>query len=136
MASRTCCCFFTSNSYLPPSTLSTSCLSPVSSLSPVVFSGGLTSRRGSSVVTRAVPGPNTYIFAFVFPLSLLVATVFTTIRISDKLDEDFLRELAVNKAILEASEDDDEVDGTSIMKEPERPRTRNRPKREAEVSSK
>lgn len=47
-----------------------------------------------------------------------------------------LNQLAVNKAILEASEDDDEVDGTSIMKEPERPRTRNRPKREAEVSSK
>ncbi|KAL8125811.1 hypothetical protein AgCh_013193 [Apium graveolens] len=88
MASNTCC-FVSSNIFLPPSSLTTTCSS---SLSPVVFSGGLKSRRGSWVVTRAVPGPNTYIFAFVFPLSLLVATIFTTLRISDKLDEDFLQE--------------------------------------------
>ncbi|KAK1392551.1 High chlorophyll fluorescence 153 [Heracleum sosnowskyi] len=116
MASHTCC-FFSSNTYLRPSSLTTTCLSPTTSLSPVVFSGGLKSRRGWSVVTRAVPGPNTYIFAFVFPLSLLVATVFTTLRISDKLDEDFLQELAINQAILEASEDDED-DGTSTQ-EPE-----------------
>lgn len=89
MASNTRC-FFSSNIFIPPSSLTTTCFP---SLSPVVFSGGLKSRRGSWVVTRAVPGPNTYIFAFVFPLSLLVATIFTTLRISDKLDEDFLQEV-------------------------------------------
>lgn len=89
MASNTCC-FLSSNIFIRPSSISTTCFS---SLSPVVFSGGLKSRRGSWAVTRAVPGPNTYIFAFVFPLSLLVATIFTTLRISDKLDEDFLQEV-------------------------------------------
>lgn len=89
MASHTRCYLFTSNTFLPPTSLTTSYSSPV------VFSGGLKSRRGSSVVTKAVPGPNTYIFAFVFPLSLLVATIFTTLRISDKLDEDFLQEVCI-----------------------------------------
>lgn len=82
-----------SNTFLRPCSLTICCFSRTSSLSPVVFSGGLKSRRRASVVTGAVPGPNTYIFAFVFPLSLLVATIFTTMRISDKLDEDFLQEV-------------------------------------------
>lgn len=85
------------------------------------------------MVLRAVPGPNTYLFAFLFPISLLAATIFTSIRIADKLDDDFLQELAVNLAILEGSEDDEDDDPS--INESARPRTRNRPKREAEVSS-
>ena len=49
--------------------------------------------RGLSMVTRAGPGTNTYIFAFVLPLSLLAITVFTSIRIADKLDREFLEEV-------------------------------------------
>ncbi|CAL5321957.1 unnamed protein product [Camellia sinensis] len=44
------------------------------------------------MVTGVGPGIGTYIFAFVLPLSLLVVTVFTTSRIADKLDRDFLQE--------------------------------------------
>ncbi|KAH6813859.1 high chlorophyll fluorescence 153 [Perilla frutescens var. frutescens] len=49
-------------------------------------------RRGISVVTRAGPSTTTYIFAFVFPLTLLAVTFFTSIRIADKLDQKFLEE--------------------------------------------
>ncbi|GFY90498.1 hypothetical protein Acr_07g0006950 [Actinidia rufa] len=91
--------------------------------------------RGSSVVTRAGPGTNTYIFAFVLPLSLLAITVFTSIRIADKLDREFLEEVAVNQAIMEAEEEDGDA-GMSLEEKPSLPRTRNRPKREAETSSK
>ncbi|KAI3448821.1 hypothetical protein Pfo_005486 [Paulownia fortunei] len=94
-----------------------------------------TSRRGISVATRAGPSSTSYIFAFVFPLSLLAITIFTSVRIADKLDEKFLEELAVNEAILEAEENDDEV-SISSKKEPTLPiRSRNRPKREVEPSS-
>ncbi|KAL8542180.1 hypothetical protein ACS0TY_003151 [Phlomoides rotata] len=93
-----------------------------------------TSRRGISVVTRAAPTATSYIFAFVFPLSLLAITIFTSVRIADKLDQKFLEELAVNEAILEAEENDDEV-SISSGEEPTPVRTRNRPKREVEPSS-
>ncbi|KAL6989717.1 hypothetical protein U1Q18_015468 [Sarracenia purpurea var. burkii] len=89
---------------------------------------------GLSVVTRAGPGTSTYIFAFVLPLSLLAITVFTSIRIADKLDRDFLEEMAINQAIMEAEQEDGDVDMSSEEK-PSLPRTRNRPKREAETSS-
>lgn len=49
--------------------------------------------RGLSLVTRGAPGTSTYIFAFFLPLSLLAITVFTSIRIADKLDRDFLEEV-------------------------------------------
>ncbi|KAK2979203.1 hypothetical protein RJ640_027497 [Escallonia rubra] len=104
----------------------------------VFFPGelGLRKTRGSSVSTRAVPGPSTFVFAFVFPLSLLAATIFTASRIADKLDSEYLEELAINQAILEADEDGDDDAGISLKEEPPLPRTRNRPKREAEPSSK
>lgn len=54
---------------------------------------GKTTRRGISVVTRAAPTATTYIFAFVFPLSLLAITIFTSVRIADKLDQKFLEEV-------------------------------------------
>ncbi|KAJ7949279.1 high chlorophyll fluorescence [Quillaja saponaria] len=100
------------------------------------FTGGNTFRRkvrGLTVVTRAGPNRNSYIFAFALPLSLLAITIFTSIRIADKLDSDFLEEIAINEAIREAEEDSDD-DGDiniSLQEEPAISRTRNRPKREA-----
>ncbi|KAF9596885.1 hypothetical protein IFM89_013933 [Coptis chinensis] len=102
--------------------------------------------RGFVVVTRAGPPSNTsLIFAFVFPLTLLLATIFTSIRIADKLDEDYLEELAINQAIMEGEEEEDGDSSTTLTDEkpavptwaqgkPKNvPRIRNRPKREAEV---
>ncbi|KAK6121569.1 hypothetical protein DH2020_044689 [Rehmannia glutinosa] len=94
-----------------------------------------TSRRGISVVTRAGPSSTSYIFAFVFPLSLLAVTILTSIRIADKLDQKFLEELAINEAILEAEENVDDEVSISSEKEPTPIRSRNRPKREVEPSS-
>ncbi|CAI9769462.1 unnamed protein product [Fraxinus pennsylvanica] len=91
------------------------------------------SRRRISVVTRAGPSTSSYIFAFVLPLSLLAVTVFTSIRIADKLDQKFLEEVAINEAILEAEEDDEAK--IHSEKEPAPPRIRNRPKRKVEPSS-
>ncbi|GFP96299.1 hypothetical protein PHJA_001774000 [Phtheirospermum japonicum] len=92
------------------------------------------SRRGISVVTRAGPSSTSYIFAFVFPLSLLAVTIFTSARIADQLDQKFFEELSVNQAILEAEETGDEV-AVSLEKEATPTHSRNRPKREVEPSS-
>jgi hypothetical protein len=45
------------------------------------------------VVTRAGLSANSYVLAFLLPLSLLAATIFTSIRIADKLDQDYLEEV-------------------------------------------
>ncbi|GAV69402.1 hypothetical protein CFOL_v3_12903, partial [Cephalotus follicularis] len=66
--------------------------------------------RGLTVVTRAGPSTNSYLFAFLLPLSLLAVTVYTSIRISDKLDADFLEELAINRAMSGADEEDEAED--------------------------
>ncbi|PQP97009.1 uncharacterized protein Pyn_16329 [Prunus yedoensis var. nudiflora] len=84
--------------------------------------------RGLTVVTCAGPTTNQYVFAFVMPLSLIAVTVFTSMRIADKLDEDFLEEIAINQAIRETDEDD--VVDMSIEEKSALPRTRNRPIRE------
>ncbi|CAI0560304.1 unnamed protein product [Linum tenue] len=106
--------------------------------------------RGWTVVRRAGPSTSSYIFALALPLSLLVFTVFTSIRIADKLDSDYLEELELNQAIMEAQgieyeedNEDEDVDGADIATGQEelqlpvpafggssRTRTRNRPKRE------
>ncbi|XP_021295817.1 uncharacterized protein LOC110425272 [Herrania umbratica] len=93
--------------------------------------------RGLAVVTRAGPNTSSYVFAVVFPLSLLAVTIFTSIKIADKLDKDFLEDLTINQAIRDADEDDggidaddDEISLEDIVQEPVLPRTRNRPKRE------
>lgn len=52
-------------------------------------------KRGVSVITRAGPSSTSYIFAFVFPLSLLAVTIFSAMRISDELDEKFLEEVRI-----------------------------------------
>lgn len=80
-------------------------------------------------MTRAGPSSTSYIFAFVFPLSLLAITIFTSIRIADKLDKKFYEEMAINEAIRE-DEEEDSNSGISVKEEPALPRTRNRPKRE------
>ncbi|RZC82992.1 hypothetical protein C5167_045779 [Papaver somniferum] len=80
----------------------------------------------------ATPTTANLIFAFVFPLTLLLVTIFTSIKIADKLDQDFLEELAINQAIMEGK---DEKEDSRASLEEEEPatvtRTRNRPKREA-----
>ncbi|KAJ9685509.1 hypothetical protein PVL29_017522 [Vitis rotundifolia] len=102
-------------------------------ISPAVrFSGELGHRktRGLSVVTRAGPSTSSYVFAFVFPLSLLAVTIFTSLRVDDKLEREFREELAVNEAMREADEEEGDV-AIPVEEEPAVPRTRNRPKREA-----
>ncbi|KAJ9190605.1 hypothetical protein P3X46_001790 [Hevea brasiliensis] len=101
------------------------------------FAGDCQTRRRLTVVTRAGPSTTSYVIAFVFPLSLLLGTIFTSIKIADKLDREYLEELAINQAIREADEEDgdDDVD-FPIKDEVQQPalqgtRTRNRPKREA-----
>ncbi|MCD7450150.1 hypothetical protein HAX54_003931 [Datura stramonium] len=93
--------------------------------------------RGLSMVTRAGGGisSSSYIFALIFPLSLLAITIFTSARIADTLDQKFLEELAVNETIREGEEDDGSA-VTLLEEKPATPRTRNRPKREVEPSSK
>ncbi|KAI3838043.1 hypothetical protein MKW98_008994 [Papaver atlanticum] len=89
-------------------------------------------KRGFAIITRAAPTTANLIFAFVFPLTLLLVTIFTSIKIADKLDQDFVEELAINQAIMEGN---DEKEDSLASLEEEQPatvtRTRNRPKREA-----
>ncbi|XP_047334307.1 uncharacterized protein LOC124937999 [Impatiens glandulifera] len=89
--------------------------------------------RGLSVVTRAAPSANTYLFAFFLPLSLLAITVLTSISIDMQLDKRFMEEMAVNEGMTEADDDnDDEEDGEIVEISPREKavRTRNRPKKE------
>ncbi|THU68945.1 hypothetical protein C4D60_Mb08t09180 [Musa balbisiana] len=113
------------------------------------FRGNGTMRRRRRLVVRAgPPSTNSLILAFVLPLSLLFGTIFTAARVADRLDEKYLEELAMNKAIMEekeAEEDDSDKDGKvaaeedgSILPDEEEgvaavPRVRNRPKREAQL---
>ncbi|CAH9113752.1 unnamed protein product [Cuscuta epithymum] len=90
-------------------------------------------RRGSSVVTRA--GTSNYIFAFLFPMTLLAVTVLTSIRIADKLDQKFMEELVIEQSILESEEDDGDAAGTSPKEETESSCRPNRPKRQADTPS-
>ncbi|KAK4744740.1 hypothetical protein SAY87_011052 [Trapa incisa] len=90
-------------------------------------------KRDLTVVAGAGPSSSGYMFAFVFPLSLLAVTVFASIRMADKLDQDFLEELRINQAVGEGDEGEDP--DTSFPVIPLREdrvasRSRNRPKRE------
>ncbi|CAA7015254.1 unnamed protein product [Microthlaspi erraticum] len=89
--------------------------------------------RECSVVARAGPSTSSYLFAFAIPATLIAATVFTSIKIADKLDEDFLEDIALNQAI-KAAEDGENAEGEisldDLIKEPVLQRTRQRPKRE------
>uniref|UniRef100_A0A0E0JTG8 High chlorophyll fluorescence 153 n=1 Tax=Oryza punctata TaxID=4537 RepID=A0A0E0JTG8_ORYPU len=108
-------------------------------------------RRRRSMVVRAggPPSTNVLILAFVLPLSLFVGTLITAARVSDDLDERFLREMEFNKAIMEENEDFEQDGGVEDEEEEEEdaaqpapveegvlvaaaPRTRNRPKREVQ----
>ncbi|CAO1940891.1 unnamed protein product [Urochloa humidicola] len=110
--------------------------------------GGIRRRRGLMVVRAGgPPSTNALILAFVLPLSLLVGTLVTAARVADDLDDRFLREMEINKAILEeneasdediAQEEYDEVEGeeqvpVEEIKEPVvvgATRIRNRPRRQ------
>ncbi|KAF7033064.1 hypothetical protein CFC21_044190 [Triticum aestivum] len=63
-------------------------------------------RRRRPMVVRAggPPSTNVLILAFVLPLSLFVGTLVAAARVADDLDERFLREMEINKAILEENE--------------------------------
>jgi len=56
------------------------------------------------------PSTNALILAFVLPLSLFVGTLVTAARVADDLDDRFLREMEINKAILEENEASGEDD--------------------------
>ncbi|CAK9311457.1 unnamed protein product [Citrullus colocynthis] len=107
-----------------------------SSFSPLVrFSAHPSASRTLRVVTtRAGASTSSYIFAFSIPLSLILITVLTALKIGDNLDKKFLEELALNQAIMEEDEENkDDGSEISFEEKPALPRTRNRPKREAEV---
>ncbi|OEL30281.1 hypothetical protein BAE44_0008699 [Dichanthelium oligosanthes] len=73
--------------------------------------GGRARRRGLMVVRAGgPPSTNALILAFVLPLSLFVGTLVTAARVADDLDERFLREMEINKAIMEEDESFDEED--------------------------
>ncbi|CAN7082121.1 unnamed protein product [Brassica oleracea var. botrytis] len=98
--------------------------------------GGLCLNRRSrdcSYVARAGPSTSSYLLAFAIPATLIAATVFTSARIADKLDDDFLEDIALNQAIKAAEEGDNaegEISLDDVIKEPVLQRTRKRPKRE------
>ncbi|KAF8110856.1 hypothetical protein N665_0078s0049 [Sinapis alba] len=89
--------------------------------------------RDCSVVVRAGPSTSSYLLAFAIPATLIAATVFTSAKIADKLDDDFLEDIALNQAI-KAAEDGENAEGEisldDLIKEPVLQRTRKRPKRE------
>ncbi|XP_010438022.1 PREDICTED: uncharacterized protein LOC104721683 [Camelina sativa] len=89
--------------------------------------------RDCSVVTRAGPSTSSYLLAFAIPATLIAATVFTSIKIADKLDEDFLEDIALNQAIKAAENGENgerDMSLDDVIQEPVLQRTRNRPKRE------
>ena len=61
----------------------------------IAFSSHISHRktRGLAVVTRAGANTSSYVFAMVLPLSLLAVTIFTSIKIADKLDKDFIEDV-------------------------------------------
>jgi hypothetical protein len=73
------------------------------------------------------------LLAFAIPATLIAATVFTSIKIADKLDEDFLEDIALNQAIKAAEKGENgegDISLDDVIQEPVLQRTRNRPKRE------
>ncbi|KAL9233802.1 hypothetical protein vseg_008751 [Gypsophila vaccaria] len=92
-----------------------------------------TRRLRTTTATRAGPSTNQLIFAFVFPFSLLAVTAFTAFQIGNRLDQKFLDELAMIKALREEDDDDDNQPGqvpATRKEEPALPQSRNRPRRE------
>lgn len=45
------------------------------------------------MVVRAGPSTSSYLLAFAIPATLIAATVFTSAKIADKLDDDFLEDV-------------------------------------------
>ncbi|XP_027341636.1 zinc finger protein castor homolog 1 [Abrus precatorius] len=111
------------------------------------FTAGGRKSRGSAVVTRAGPSTTSIVFAIALPLSLLAVTVLASVRMADKLDQQWLEELAKNEATMEVDDRDDDEDDEDddnddydnkediieafVQEELSLPRARNRPRREA-----
>lgn len=65
---------------------------PSRNSSPLLLTG-CRRPRPATVVTRAGASTSSYAFAIALPLSLLGITVFTALRIGQKLDQDFYEEV-------------------------------------------
>ncbi|CAL5201540.1 unnamed protein product [Lathyrus oleraceus] len=104
-------------------------------ISPPLLHATYRKPRPATVVTRAGANASSYAFAIAMPLSLLGITVFTALRIGEKLDQDYYEEMAMNEAIMEVDEEEEEDHDddaeTYLQEEPVLPSGRNRPKREA-----
>ncbi|GAB2270501.1 hypothetical protein Dimus_005394, partial [Dionaea muscipula] len=57
--------------------------------------------RRITVVTQAGLSTNSYVLAFVLPLSLLSITIFAAARIGDRLDQKFLEEFVTLESLKE-----------------------------------
>ncbi|KAK7271564.1 hypothetical protein RJT34_27572 [Clitoria ternatea] len=133
--------FCVSNPIAPPLALASPGATPFPNFSSLRLAGGRRKARGSAVAARAGPSTTSIAFAIALPTSLLAVTVLASIRMADKLDQDWLEEVAKNEAFMEADEDDDDddydeddydnEDDDIETYEPALPQARNRPKREA-----
>lgn len=65
---------------------------------------------------------------------MLTFTIIASIRVADKLDQQFFEELMIEQSMLESEEDITDA-GTSPNEGAESPPRRNRPKRQAETPS-
>ncbi|KAK7401304.1 hypothetical protein VNO78_12676 [Psophocarpus tetragonolobus] len=124
--------------------------------SPALRIAGDRRRRGSAMAARAGPSTSSILFAIALPSSLLAVTILAALKMGDRLDRQWLEEMAKTEALKELEEysddDNDEDDDDDIsteddnmetyvqeepalqaepvlQEEPALPHTRNRPKR-------
>ncbi|TKY49647.1 hypothetical protein E2542_SST27086 [Spatholobus suberectus] len=136
--------FCVSNPISHPSAFASLRTPPFFNSPPLRVPAGGRKRRGSAVAARAGPSLNSVLFAIALPSSLLAVTVLAALRMGDKLDREWLEEVARNEASMELDEYDDDDDHnnddgsgeedsmeTFVQEEPALSHARNRPKREA-----
>ncbi|KAK7325357.1 hypothetical protein VNO77_29519 [Canavalia gladiata] len=112
---------------------------PIPNSPALRFTAGRQKARDSAVAVRAGPSTSSIAFSIALPLSLLAVTVIASVRMADKLDQQWLEEMANNEALMEDDEEDDYTDDdnekddleTYVQEEPALPSARHRPKREA-----
>lgn len=68
-------------------------------ISPPLLHATCQRPRRATVVTRAGANASSYAFAIAMPLSLLGITVFTALRIGEKLDKDYYEEVMIDSTI-------------------------------------
>ncbi|BAT93458.1 hypothetical protein LR48_Vigan05g013000 [Vigna angularis] len=136
--------FSVSNPISQPSSFASFSAAPFFNTPPLRIHAGSRKRRSTAVVARAGPNTKSILFAIALPSSLLAVTIFSALRMGDKLDQDWREEMAKMEAAKELDEYDDSDDGSqddsmetyvqeepALKEEPTLPHTRNRPKREA-----